>query len=216
MSGDHKQLRDLGQAFARNQNYSAALLCLDHFFKTIPRFQSSDCHQVADILAIFTTYVSFLRDTAHNPDPCHDVSIRRLFGFRLENENEFFLPSNTFLNHRLMEHRMPIIRLVGEGAMVSGHILGRLLLNCLSDRLRDVILREDSICHTTKAFTPCLSYIASGNCYRVECPQIHVDVTSLQPSWYNMRVRIHLQQILIFQALHRVYLDPSQRFWRQL
>jgi hypothetical protein len=214
MSGDQTQLRKLGKGFASEKPF-AALLCLDHVFQEIPRFQVSDSPQIAEVLTVFTTYIRLLRDTALNPDPCHDSAVQKLFGFRHLTENDFLLPTDTFLHRNMLKRGLRPLRWNDEGATISGRDLSRLFSDCLWERLRDRVLQEDDVCRRAKAFSPCLSYAASGYCNRPECPQMHVDVTSLQPQWFNMQVRIHLQQIVIFHSLHSVSLHPLDRFRRQ-
>jgi hypothetical protein len=200
--GDINQLRKLGEKFYKvDRNTVAALLCFDHVFKTAPRMLVATSSDMAHTLEAFHAYIQLLRDMALHPDPCNTPSIQKLFGFRALTEKDFLLPTHTFFERVMSEHGETAIRSSDDGHVVSSWVLARMFKRSLCERLRDKILQQEANCRGAQAFSPCLSFGVFGFCHRQECPQVHVDTWSIQPDWYNLRVRIHLQQILIVQTL---------------
>jgi hypothetical protein len=201
MKGDIPRLRQTGEKFYQAGNTVAALLCFDHVFKTVPRMIVAKSKEMAGTLEIFSAYVRLLRDTALHPDPCNTPSIQKLLGFRAVTERDFLLPTGSFLYRYLSDYGNAAFRSSDDGAVVSTVALARMFRECLCDRLRHRVLQEDDMCRRAEAFSPCLGFGVYSVCNRPECPQVHVDTWSITPDWFNLRIRIHLQQILIIQTL---------------
>jgi hypothetical protein len=207
ISGTSAELRQLSDTFLLAKNYPAALLCLDHHFINPPRIQVMNGHQVADILGVFFVYARRLHDMAVESDPCSSPSIQKLFGFRSQTENVILIPEGTFLHLILDRYQPTVLRSTVDGVLVSNRELSHILRQSLCDRLHHRVQEENAICRRARTFSPCLTFAVFGNCNRpngVECPQEHSTSSYLNPESYNVRVRIHLQQILIFQTLHSI------------
>jgi len=71
----------------------------------------------------------------------------------------------------------------------------------LGNRMRRRMVEENQECLRAKAFQPCLNFVINGVCHRNYCPRDHVARGSLDTEHVNLRIRIHLQQILL---IHRI------------
>jgi len=212
ISGASAELRQLGDTFLLAKNYPAALLCLDHHFINPPRIQVMNGHQVADILGVFLAYARLLHDMAVESDPCSSPSIQKLFGFRSQTENVILIPEGTFLHLILDRCQHTVLRSTVDGVLVSNRGLSRIFRQSLCDHLRHRVQEENVMCHKARTFSPCLTFAVFGNCNRpngVECPQEHSTSSYLNPDSYNVRIRIHLQQVLIFQTLFSIAHPPE-------
>ena len=209
-SYDLIQLRALGQKFASRKEVMSALLCFDHYFQNFPRIIVMEAAEISTILADFLSYCSMLREVAISPDPCNNPDIQKLFGFQASTENIFLLPEGTYLHQSFLALRATI-RVSEQGALVTEWDLSQKFKDCLFTRISNRIKEENDICRRTQAFTPCLPFVINDVCNRLQCPRQHIHYTSCTPAWYNVQVRIHLQQILIFHNLHSVQFDMQER-----
>lgn len=216
-SCDLNQLRALGQKFASRKEVTSALLCFDHYFQNFPRIIVMEATEISTILADFLSYCSMLREVAISPDPCNNAAIQKLFGFQASTENIFLLPEGTYLHQSFLALRAAM-GVSEQGALVTEWDLSQKFKDCLFTRISNRIKEENDICRRTQAFTPCLPFVINDVCNRLQCPRKHIHYTSCTPAWYNVQVRIHLQQILIFHNLHSVQFDVQERhrqhrFW---
>ncbi|KAJ7843035.1 hypothetical protein B0H13DRAFT_2364932 [Mycena leptocephala] len=63
-------------------------------------------------------------------------------------------------------------------------------------------------------FRRSLSGRLAERCNHDNCPQEHILASSFSSQEYTLRVRIHLQQMLIYQTLHNIDADDSERrYW---
>ncbi|KAF9014907.1 hypothetical protein BDQ17DRAFT_1418043 [Cyathus striatus] len=213
LAGDSTKLLDLGRSFAMTNATTLAVLCFDYHFKKFPSILNSNAEKVATILGDFLLYTELLNDLRKVKDPCNNRDIQKLFGFRLSSDNVFFVPAGTYLH--LMTGEIPIVLLgrTESGVLISEANLANLYKRCVGKYLRIRVSEEDSLCRGAEAFSPCLSYASLGYCNRPQCPRQHLEAVSLTPSHYNVRVRIHLQQILIAQSLYatRYLTVPEER-----
>ncbi len=157
-----------------------------------------------DVLSLVYTYVNLLSTAAFRTDPCGDAPTAALFGFRRIAENEFLVPPNTWLHSADLELRPEGV--VGTqdsdcNLRLSVLELRRLFCDALRGHLKQRIAAENDECARGKAFLPCLVFAVSGSCHRAGCPEAHVLPSAIHAGYYNMRVRLHLQQILILQSL---------------
>lgn len=211
------RLRKLGEAFYRSKNRSAALLCFDHSFSEPPQLHSMNCLNIADILDVFLKYSRLLYDFAFNSDPRDAVSVQKVFGFLRHGEDTFLIPEGTFLHLALCEDQHPALaRSTDCGCLISGWELAQFYPHALGDRLRRRVSSQNEMCRETRAFSaPCLSFMAFGNCYKdTDCPDEHISAHSLTVAWFNTRIRIHMQQILIYQTLHSV-VSAEEMAWQR-
>ncbi|KAJ7671947.1 hypothetical protein B0H17DRAFT_1208872 [Mycena rosella] len=211
---DFSQLGPLGEEFEAT-NPAAALLCLDHCFTTPPDIQELPVEGVASKLQAFHAYVKLLNNFTWM-DPCHWPMVEKLFGYIRQGENNFLIPKGTFLHSALHLQSHPAShRSAADNIVLSGSELWDVYHRALKDRLRRRVLEENDLCKRTKAFSPCLSFaIFDGHCNRMDCPHEHIPGAMIDAQQYNFRVRVHLQQILIFQTAQFILNDPiPRRYW---
>ncbi|KAG7450840.1 uncharacterized protein BT62DRAFT_1001654 [Guyanagaster necrorhizus] len=216
--GQTSQLHELGLKFHKMGHTSAALLCLDQYFSQAIQIQNMALVDAVKELSMFYTYVDLLSATAFRTDPCGNAATAALFGFRRIAENEFLVPQNTWLHSVLLELRpRNLIRDSDSNLRLSVLELRGIFQDALRSRLRERTAAENDECARSKAFRPCLVFAVSVFCRRPECPEAHVSPSEIGPGYYNMRIRLHLQQILILQSLREnAHADVEHRgtkFW---
>jgi hypothetical protein len=209
ISHDSKRLQQLGLKFYKEGNKSAALLCLDHIFVAPPWIQGATMQETISTLEMFYAYTRLSHDIAVHADPCNNGPVQKLFAFKVAREDVFSVQPGAFLYGEVADQQALFFRGENGTRLVSRRDLSRVLKNSLGERLRGRVMQENEICRRAKVFSPCLNALL-GTCTRVECPRDHVDLPAIKPEWYNNRVRIHLQQIKIFQSLHFVRLGAER------
>jgi hypothetical protein len=202
------KLQVLGQSFYElDDNTAVSLLCLDHCFAHPPKIQAIPVQAVAKDLQVFLIYVKLLYYFAFNVDPCTSPAAEKLFGYRREGENNYSIASGTFLYSALPNRS-------SDGSVIlTGSELRVVFHQSLRYRLARRVEEENQICRITTAFEgPCLTFaIFNGHCNRGNCPQEHILASSFNSEEYNLRIRIHLQQILIYQSLQNIDFKQSER-----
>ncbi|KAK0198014.1 hypothetical protein F5146DRAFT_1130958 [Armillaria mellea] len=207
MEGQMPRLGTLGLKFHRMGNSAAALLCLDHYFSQAFRIQDLALVDAVEELDLFCTYVGLLSAMLRK-DPCRDATTAALFGFRRNTENELLVPQNTWLHSEIF--KLPEILKLPPWKMhrdsdsnlkLSVVELRGLLRRVLQIHLKRRIIAENDACARSKAFSPCLVFAISGGCARPGCLEAHISSSKIDSIYYNMRIRLHLQQILILQSL---------------
>ncbi|KII86508.1 hypothetical protein PLICRDRAFT_44106 [Plicaturopsis crispa FD-325 SS-3] len=214
-------LEELARNFYHVYNKpAAALLCLDHVFVNPPRILAEAlARDVSRQLEMFLIYATLLRDFYSHSDPANNGIVQRLFGFTASTTtaHELRIRTGTFLHGLIASSRYAMTRQNEEDVFISDVNFTPIFKRELGRRLRVKVFGENEACRRAQAFSPCVSWAASGYCNRPGCPQAHVNATALDQDWYNSRVHIHLQQILIFHTLHIVKLGPEeewhQRYW---
>ncbi|KAJ7139425.1 hypothetical protein C8R44DRAFT_764441 [Mycena epipterygia] len=208
------KLEPLGEIFEES-NPAAALLCLDHCFTNPPKIQALQVDGVADKLQTFHSYVKLLNFFTW-ADPCNFPIVEKLFGFVRQGEDSFWIPESTFLHSALRQQNHPACRRsVQESVVLSGSELKDIFHRALKDRLLTRVVEENEACKRAHAFSPCLVFsVFDGHCNRVDCPHEHIPAALISAQHYNLRVRIHLQQILIYRNVQFIFNDPlSRRYW---
>ncbi|KAK0232768.1 hypothetical protein IW262DRAFT_22523 [Armillaria fumosa] len=213
------RLRELGSEFHEMGHSSAAMLCLDRYFSQTLRIQDMALTDAVNELSLFYTYVDLLSAAAFRTDPCGDAPTAALFGFRRIAENEFLVPPHTWLHSAVLELRHGgVVRDSDCNIRLSVLELRWLFCDTLRVHLKQRITVENDECAISKAFMPCLVFAVSGSCHRwPECPEAHVLPSAIHTGYYNMRIRLHLQQILILQSLrenaHEDVEHRGTKFW---
>lgn len=206
-AGDLKLLRTLSKQFTSRGDDTgrmSAVLCLDHYFQSFPNIRNWSSFEISELLHDFLVYCQSLEFLISTPNACNNIPIQKLFGICPSSNNIFFIRNASFLHSRLIASRVNVVRSNEEGIFVSEWELTRKFKECLMDHLLHIVTIENDSCHYASAFHPCLPHIVSRQCARKQCPRKHLDATSLTRSWYNLQVKIHLQQILIFHTLRVV------------
>jgi hypothetical protein len=207
---DAKQLQQLGFKFY-DDNKPAALLCLDQIFIAPPLIQGATIQETISSLEMFYAYTRLVHDIAGHADPCNDRPVQKLFAFEVSREDVFSIHPGTFLYGEVADQQALFFRGADGKRLVSRRDLSRVLKHSLGERLRSRVMQENEICRRAKVFSPCINAFL-GTCAKTtaDCPRDHVDPVIMKPDWYNNRVRIHLQQIQIFQSLHFVRLGAER------
>jgi len=125
-------------------------------------------------------------------------------------KNYFLLPPGTFLYSELAG-RLALVVPNERGAVISEWDLSQEFKRSLLNRLKVRITGENDACKQARAFNPCLPFIINGQCNRKSCPNEHLGTASLGQNWFQLRIRIHLQQILLIQGLGMVPIHPNER-----
>ncbi|KAJ7293966.1 hypothetical protein C8J57DRAFT_1444990 [Mycena rebaudengoi] len=214
----HYKLERLGQAFYETGNKAVALLCLDHCFSGPPKIQALQAGDVAENLKIFHTYVSVLHDFAFVVDPCDSGAAEKLFGYTRQGENNWLATYGTFLHTALHQFKHPASRRSTEekeSILLAGSELRTIIYQTLAGRLKQRVRQENEMCKRAKAFSPCVVYALNGQCNRFDCPQEHLPAAGINREQYNTRIRIHLQQILIYQTIQSIDNESTlvRRYW---
>ncbi|KAK0506463.1 hypothetical protein EDD18DRAFT_32642 [Armillaria luteobubalina] len=198
MENQGSQLRALGLKFHRMHYSAAALLCLDQYFTRAFRFQDLVLVDAVEELGLFHTYVRLLSTAAFRTDPSREVTIAALFGFRRNTANEFIVPQNTWLHSEILKLRNTPS---DSDLKLSVLELCELFRRVLQIHIKQRIIAENEECARSKAFRPCLRFAVSGHCMQSDCPKAHVSCSKIDSIYYNMRVHLHFQQIVILQSL---------------
>ena len=204
-AGNLKLLRTLSKQFTTRGDRASAALCLDHYFQSFPNIRNWSSLEISELLNDFLLYCRSLQALISTSNPCNRIPIQKLFRICPSTDNIFLIPNATFLHSKLNASRVNLVRSDEEGILISEWELTRKFKKCLMDHLLHIVTTENNSCHhDASAFYPCLPYIVHRQCTRRQCPRQHLEATSLTRSWYNLQVKIHLQQILIFHTLHVV------------
>ncbi|KIK71556.1 hypothetical protein GYMLUDRAFT_33762 [Collybiopsis luxurians FD-317 M1] len=195
---DHQVLKDLGRTFFAANSRSSALLCLDHYYIPPLLFDNLTVYEMAEAQSLFHVYVRLLVDVLANPRPTEQAGLRKLFGIQKLSDSHILLSEGSFL------HRTHVS--TDQESQLDTLEFIRHFRECVSNRLRDRVFAQTSICKGCNTFTPCLPYAVFQKCAReASCHDAHVPPESLTVSFYNTRVKIHLQQIQIIRVLHNFY-----------
>ncbi|KAF7367508.1 UvrD-like helicase ATP-binding domain-containing protein [Mycena sanguinolenta] len=186
------KLQHLGEAF-ETKNPAAALLCLDPCFINPPKIQALRVDGVAQELRIFFGYVKLLNAFTWI-DPCNQPLAEKLFGYIRQGENDYLIPTGTFLYSAL--HKLNRST-VGENIVLDGSELRERMKR--AKELARFLLVSHILCSMAIAIVSTV-------------PHEHLPAPTREE--YNLRVRIHLQQILILHTGQFVVNDNvARRYW---
>ncbi|KIY43108.1 hypothetical protein FISHEDRAFT_54171, partial [Fistulina hepatica ATCC 64428] len=193
------QIRQLSHKFLSQKNELAALRALDFLFTGFPNMRHMEAQEATETLELFSQYALLLRRVASSHEPCNDNDIRKLFGFRDSTESSTMVPARTFFYNKIIDSATTTaIRTNEEGILISNTELTKLFYHSLQSRLEDRINKENNSCRQAAVYTPvCLYHILLGGCHKEGCLRAHPAPDALTVEWYNVHVRLHLQQILI-------------------
>ena len=186
-------LREAGVAFLAARNLPAALLCLDHYFDSSPYFRNWDLtpEELAPELELFHVFIERLTSTLADV-PLEESGLHKLFGYRKSSDNQFhLLPQSPLYDRYLQLHGAERVR---EATLMELHGCTKDVVSARLEVLIDHIIED---CKNIKAFSLCLSFSEVGYCNRTSCPKAHVHSSQLDGKYYTLRVRIHLQVVLL-------------------
>ncbi|KAI0079047.1 hypothetical protein K474DRAFT_723989 [Panus rudis PR-1116 ss-1] len=210
-------LQGLGKQLYREYgDVASALLCLDNIFQRPFTIRNASMSEICDMLEAFSIYARELQRIAMHFDPCHSTTTQRLFGFRMSSEDVVTIPEGTFMHDQASQARSFT---VADESGISMRVweFTNLFQRVLQYRLKFCVQKENIACCSAMAFTPCVAYAVYGDCTAAGCSYYHVPRTALDTEWYNMRARIHLQQVMIYQTIRSIEEIHQQRqqcrFW---
>ena len=202
-SREYKTLRVLGERFYHEHaDFASCLLCLEHVFSTPFNLQNASTSDVAVILQSFLVYIRTLYLVLGHPDPCRDRSLPKLFGFQQSSPDMFLVYDGTRLMEEVLRQRV-LISKENDGVSVRGPDLRNIIQSWIR---RHILLRgtnENVSCRNSPAYSPCAAYVMLGECGRLggDCYNAHLQSGDLIMEGLSLRVRIILQQILVYQAV---------------
>ena len=202
---DLKTLEDLAVKLYIQNHVATAALAFDHIFSSGPKFKIASAAEISDRLSLFAKYVDLLHQATLDEDPCNDPNIQHLLAIKRSTEDWFLIPHKTFIYPFCNDRLSPARRETDQGCLVGHWELKNIIVWAFKDRLRRRILEIDDACRSARAFRPCLPFVVIGRCPRDEsCFREHVMDNQLHEASYNLRVRVHLQQILIYNFTRNV------------
>ncbi len=209
-STSKKDLRELGKGFILKGLPIPAILCFDHYFATIPVMYTMSPSDISNVLQDFLAYCNLLQRLVNIDNPCSNRQICKLFSILPQQEGTFLLPTATYLNNRILEIRPPpILSTNDQGIIIAEWELSRRLRGFIADWLREQIYKQNKECQRSQAFNTCTLY-ATRYCARRDCQDRHIPTAALTSDWFNLQVKIHLQQLLILQ-IYCNRMHPGER-----
>ncbi|EEB95922.1 hypothetical protein MPER_05033, partial [Moniliophthora perniciosa FA553] len=187
--------RERGQSFLLDQNLAASILCLENYFSTFARLRDWNIplQVVAEELELFLQYITLLiSELKAFPSESNDV-LSKLFGFRIILNDRMLLSPGSFLFRHCDEAPTT------EGIALAPVKLSLLLKSSVMSYLQWQMEQENELCKNIKAFSLCLSFSVAGICTRPSCTKAHIEGHNLTAAYYTLRVRVHLQQVLLFR-----------------
>ena len=209
-SFNRQDLRDLGKKFILTGHPTPAILCFDHYFATIPVMQTLSPKDISEVLQDFLAYCNLLRHLINTEDPCSNPHICKLFSILPLQEGTFLLPTATYLNNKILETRTPPLRTNDLGVVISQWELSHRLREFITGWLRDQIYKQNKEFQRSQAFNTCSLYTVRS-CARRECHDRHMPTVVLTADWFNLQVKIHLQQLLVIQIYCNLLRKPVER-----
>lgn len=207
---DFVTLETLGKSFASRGNLAAAFLSFDHLFSVPLKLQTTPLSEVTTKLQTFFEYARCLQKFGMDPHVCDNEAVRKVFAIRASGEELFVLPKDSFLGSQASIRITPSAQITDLGLSVPRGELERLLKHVLHSLLLRRVNQENSTLRVLRRLQPCLTYAVLQQCNRVECPRHHDDFEHYGAAVYNNRIRVIMQQMLIYQVLRVVESSRDQ------
>ncbi|PCH33059.1 hypothetical protein WOLCODRAFT_14494 [Wolfiporia cocos MD-104 SS10] len=202
---DRTRLTHLSQTFKElHRDNVSSFRYLDYSYSKLQRsdFQDQSTTELSSELDRFCNYARLLRSYAFCADPCNVLELQQLFGFDPPTgpDNSFLVRTGTHLHNRMQALLGSSDRVTARGILAWKGELNPMLYEILQETLHRRVACWNEETRHAKVFQPCLAHLLLGQCKRERCPKAHVDAGTFDESSYNRRVRIHLQQFLIYQT----------------
>ncbi|KAF5345183.1 hypothetical protein D9758_009704 [Tetrapyrgos nigripes] len=157
------QLRLQAKNFLEAQNIPAAILCLDHYFSTMPRLTDLSVSDVAQQLEAFLDYTQLLSTKLlADKNPQDSRMLQKLFAFERLSEGHVRLAKGSYLHMSVGAANSD------QDFMLPSLDLLILLRNRVGQRVRNRILKEDDECKRARAFSLCLNFSTYGGCLELD------------------------------------------------
>lgn len=205
-SNSLEQLLELSDKFLNHhKNPICSLRCLDHAFSSPSLFHDMTFETAPQTLRYFKSYTEVLQIPLFFPDPLKESDIQKLLAINKISDEEFIVANNSILLNQkyALNDAIHTLRTGDGGSVISRWELMRLMAWVLRKHLHTRITEENRACHASPVFRMCLQAAVFGMCRRERCQAYHMQDTSpFKAREYNTLVRIHLQQIMIYDAIH--------------
>ncbi|THU96851.1 hypothetical protein K435DRAFT_754482 [Dendrothele bispora CBS 962.96] len=215
MSKSIVQLRQQANHFLEANNIPAAILCFDHYYGAMPSLSKLSVFDLTRELKDFLLYIRLLSSTMTAGNPQDSDDLAKLFAFQRLSESQILLSKGSYLHSKLGDSTS----VSDQDSILPPQDLLDLIRKYIGQRLRNRILKENSDCKNARAIYLCLNFSLHGSCNRNEkCTDAHVEQSSFDVAYYNARIRVHLQQVLILKELHALdfaseSLTTQRKFW---
>ncbi|KAI0641201.1 hypothetical protein C8Q79DRAFT_992409 [Trametes meyenii] len=213
------------KAFFARGNLAAAFLCLDHIFSTPMKLQTMPLVDIPAKLQTFMQYAQILQKFSTDSKVCGNKAIRKMFAILEAKDECFILPKDSYLSQKALENSRsltPSAQAVELGTSVPRWELEKLLKHVLRSMLLRRVKDENLTLRNLRPLQPCLPYAVFLECHCNLCPRHHINFQDYDAAMFNARVRVVIQQILIYHVLNSVKksqqeVQAQRHFWlRQL
>ncbi|KAL5534681.1 hypothetical protein ACEPAG_1145 [Sanghuangporus baumii] len=203
---DNEFLLNTYGKFRNLSNPQAAVLILDYLLTSSDRIRIDNMRDVVRYLKAWIAYGEILREIWSRDINADRRRSQDLFGFQNESEDLFLLVYGSILaNHAMTKNdRYGSFQTTETGVVVNRSVLVSIIKASVRERLSSMV--ENQIIKVggirNKLFgDPCLAFALQGQCYWSDCRREHIDMKSVDMTWFNCRVRVHLLQILFLQTV---------------
>ncbi|KAF8491287.1 hypothetical protein JB92DRAFT_2753228 [Gautieria morchelliformis] len=203
------QLLDLARASYRTpkSNHMVALLCFDHILCQPPRMHNDNAKCVSRYLEDYDMYGQLMRAVIIDWKQAHAarlLGLAEVVGESTVGIQEFHVLSTSVLHEYLRDGTSSD----DNGIIISADRLPGAIRFVLGQRMMHRLSHEHDVCLHTRAFRPCINMAVTGACHRPTCPHDHLLREAHDLESFNLRMRLHMQQILI---VHRMGIDHDDR-----
>lgn len=179
---------------------ATTLLCLDYYFEWVDSSSTLTAEEMTLELHLFHHYVKMLSGITRERDPTGKAAIIQVFGVRQTTENDFSLHPRTFIYQQIA--KLPGRKMADGDLSILRYQLAHDMKRFTERRLQAVGRRQEEIMRNAASFTPCLPFMLTRQCRREPCREAHLAV-NVTPAAYNLRVKLHLQEIFILDIVSK-------------
>ncbi|KAH9855771.1 hypothetical protein C2E23DRAFT_811853 [Lenzites betulinus] len=212
---DMDTLRRFRHTLLHPEHEAATFVILDNNFSTPTNLGSLSFVEIASHFKTFLHYARLLQRFVCHPHPCSLPVLRRLFTFTVYDEDHYLVHDGSCLGLGVKHIRTDRARNGWLGLVILRRDLEQRIKRILREHLLKRVLHHNEACHRLLTIRPCFLFAASRSCFRQQCPQYHVDPQEDSSATYNLLVRIHLLQILIYHTLYAAEVPSRELFFQQ-
>jgi hypothetical protein len=183
------------------------LLCFDHILCQPPRMHNDNAKSVSRYLEDYDIYAQLMRVAIMDWKEARAarlLGLAEVVGESTVGVQEFHVLSTSVLHGYLRDGTSSD----DNGVIISADRLPGAIRFVLGQRMTHRLSQEHDVCLHTRAFRPCINMAVTGACHRTTCPRDHLLREALDLEGFNLRMRLHMQQILI---VHRMGTDHDDR-----
>ncbi|KAI0820632.1 hypothetical protein BC628DRAFT_1543902 [Trametes gibbosa] len=213
---DMNYLLQLRHSFLDAEYEAMLFVILDSiFFDPPPDLGSLSFVEIASCFKVFLQYARILQRFTCHPHPCNLPALQRLFTFTVYDEDHYILHEGSCLRTEIKYVRTDQARNGWKGLVILRRDLEHRIKSTLRERLLGRVMRQNEVCHNLLSIRTCFLFAASRRCHCYQCPQYHADPREDGATTYNLLVRIHLLQILIYHTLYAAKIPSRDLFMQQ-